>query len=227
MPPLCYLRFLLLCCLPSSGLSLHCNQNQYAWPTESPTVCCDKCSPGSHMESRPPGSCKINCKPCTGDRFMDSHNVEMSCKVCDICNKPNFVTETNCTSTRNTVCKCQTGYTCTDETCTKCELIPTPTNPTPATNTAAMRSTTSRVPNQPIKDTVLFLVIVVLLCAGIILVALTKMKPLLHWVRSNHGYFLAKKPSSGPSSSEDVDVSKPIQEVCGKCDQPLEICIKD
>ncbi|KAI3361142.1 hypothetical protein L3Q82_013338 [Scortum barcoo] len=37
------------------------------------------------------------------------------------------------------------------------------------------------------------------------------------------GYFLAGQPTPTPTCSEDEDVSTPVQEVCGKCDQPIDV----
>lgn len=34
------------------------------------------------------------------------------------------------------------------------------------------------------------------------------------------GYILTEKPAT---ASEDEGVSKPVQEVCGKCDQPIDV----
>ncbi|MEQ2266585.1 hypothetical protein XENORESO_011276 [Xenotaenia resolanae] len=76
-------------------------------------------------------------------------------------------------------------------------------------------------------DTQWFLVIIVLLCAGIALVVVTKIKPLLHWIRSNQVYFLDHKPVTVPLRAMDDDVSKPVQEVCGKCDHCIDLCIKE
>ncbi|KAM4735232.1 uncharacterized protein FYW61_005781 [Anableps anableps] len=76
-------------------------------------------------------------------------------------------------------------------------------------------------------DTQWFLVIIALLCVGIALVVVAKIKPLLHWIRSNHGYFMAQKIVTVPPRTVDDDVSKPVQEMCGKCDHCIDLCIKD
>ncbi|XP_013868036.1 tumor necrosis factor receptor superfamily member 6 [Austrofundulus limnaeus] len=173
------------------------------------------------MESRSRTSCDIKCEPCTGDRYTKVYNVDMSCNVCDTCNKPNFETKTNCTSTSNTVCRCKTGFKCKDKSCSKCVPIPTPT---PIRTTLPPATTAiSRAPVKPNKETVWFLVIIALLCAAIGVVVLTKLKRVLHCIMSNHGYFMAEKTSTETSSTEDEDVSKPVQEVCGKCDQPIDV----
>ncbi|XP_017270959.1 CD27 antigen [Kryptolebias marmoratus] len=217
MQPFCYFTFSLLCSL--LGLSISCHSNEYAWPTGTEKLCCPKCSPGSYMDSRSETICDIKCNPCTGERYMDDYNTEMSCNICDSCNEPNFVTESSCNSTSNTVCKCKAGYKFKDESRTKCVPIPTTTKPTSPPGTTA----TSRAPAKPNKEPMWFLVVIVILCAGITLVILTKIKSFLHWIRSNHGYFLAEKASTEPSCAEDEDVSKPVQEVCGKCDQPIDV----
>ncbi|XP_049903449.1 CD27 antigen isoform X1 [Epinephelus moara] len=68
-------------------------------------------------------------------------------------------------------------------------------------------------------DTAWFLVIIALLCTGLALVVLTKIKPFLRWIKSKQGYFLAKEAAPAPQGSEDEEVSTPVQEVLGKCDQ--------
>lgn len=65
-------------------------------------------------------------------------------------------------------------------------------------------------------------VIVILLCAVIFLLVLTKLRVFLKWIRSTHGYFLAVKAAPVPPCTDD-SVSKPVQEMCGKCDQPIEL----
>ncbi|XP_018538262.1 tumor necrosis factor receptor superfamily member 6 [Lates calcarifer] len=215
MRPLCYIAFTLLCSLSflSSEPSIQCNKTQYAWPLDAPKFCCDKCPPGKSMETRPLDSCKIKCEPCEGDRYINFHNVELNCKICTNCNKTNMEYKSPCNATHDAVCRCKPGYGCTDQSCTQCVPIPDTTPPSTPT------STTPQAPTEPIKDTMWFLVIIALLCAVCALVVVTKIKPFLHWIRSK----LAEKPALTPSYSGDDDVSKPVQEVCGKCDQLIDI----
>lgn len=35
-------------------------------------------------------TCNNECIPCEGERFSDSYNVEMSCKVCETCDKREY-----------------------------------------------------------------------------------------------------------------------------------------
>ncbi|XP_021176046.2 tumor necrosis factor receptor superfamily member 23 [Fundulus heteroclitus] len=234
MLPLCYLTVSLLWSLPflSSVFPLNCNETQYEWPMQNPKNCCKKCPPGFHYISRSQESCDIKCEPCKGERYMDSYNLETTCYVCDVCNKANFEKVSSCKPTTNTVCKCSVGYRCKDGPCTKCEPVPTTikSTPPPSTTEATGFSSTTRTtikPNNPIRDTQWYLVIIVLLCAGIALVVVTKIKPFLHWIRSNQGYFLPQKVVVVSPCAVDDDVSKPVQEVCGKCDHCIDLCIKD
>ncbi|XP_039885985.1 tumor necrosis factor receptor superfamily member 1A [Simochromis diagramma] len=129
--------------------------------------------------------------------------------------------KTDCNPTHNTVCTCKAGYKCKDQDCKECVLIPATVKPTvpPSTTVATPDVSTTRLAPKPIADTVWFLVIIALLCTGIALVVVTKIKPFLVWIRFTHGYFLAEKPATQPACDEEV--SKPVQEVCGKCDQPM------
>ncbi|XP_008290915.1 CD27 antigen [Stegastes partitus] len=219
-----------------SGLPPNCTDVQYPWPVDGPNMCCDKCPPGHIMQgSSSRTSCERECVPCQGDRFMESYNMEFNCNVCGNCDRPNMEVKQNCSSTHNTVCTCRAGYRCRDDSCSMCVLIPTTTptttptaKATEAPPTAAPEPgdpTTLPAPRAPLRDTVWFLVITALLCAGIALAVAARIKPFLRWIRSRYGYFLAEKPAA--QSSEDEDVSKPVQEVCGKCEQLIDVCVKD
>ncbi|MED6244503.1 hypothetical protein ATANTOWER_013658 [Ataeniobius toweri] len=235
MLSLCYLTVSLLWSLPflSSGLAIHCNETQYKWPIDEPTLCCNKCPPGYYYSSRSETTCDIKCEPCLGERYMDTYNLETSCNICDVCRRAaNFEIASSCKTTHNTVCKCRAGHRCKDVSCTKCVPIPTTVKPTlPRTTTVKVGSTsttsTTKTTYNSLRDTQWFLVIIVLLCAGIALVVVTKIKPFLHWIRSNQVYFLDHKPVTIPLRAMDDDVSKPVQEVCGKCDHCTDLCIKE
>ncbi|XP_038140148.1 tumor necrosis factor receptor superfamily member 6 isoform X1 [Cyprinodon tularosa] len=233
MLPLCYLTVSMLWRLQflSSALAIQCNENtQYEWPILNPKQCCNKCPPGHYYVKRSETTCDISCKKCTGERFMDTYTLESTCNICGTCTAEHSEVESNCTITHNTVCKCKAGYRCIDKSCKKCEPVPKtikPTLPPPTTVKIWLTSITKTTekPRNPIRDTQWFLVIVALLCAGIALVVVTKIKPFLHWIRSNHGYFFVEKPVL--PCTVDEDVSKPVQEVCGKCDNCIDICIKE
>ncbi|XP_039973565.1 CD27 antigen [Xiphias gladius] len=225
MQPICYIAFTLLCSLSflSSELSIQCNKTQYAWPIKAAKFCCNKCPPGKFMVRRQEDSCEIVCDFCMGSRYIDIFNVEMSCKICQECKKPNMQYKFYCNATHNAVCRCTAGYRCSDQPCTECVSI----QPIPPSTTT---STTDTLPTftKPIRDTAWFLVLNALLCTGLAFVVVTKIKPFLHWIRSKHiscceGYFLPDKPAPVPPCSEDEEVSKPVQEVCGKCDQPIDV----
>nr|XP_057909669.1 tumor necrosis factor receptor superfamily member 5 isoform X2 [Doryrhamphus excisus] len=138
-----------------------CNHSQYPWPVKAPQLCCDKCPPGQHMIQRSSSSCAINCEPCTGYRYSDSYNVEMSCNVCRMCDKPNMEYESPCQKSSNAVCRCIEGYTCVDQECTGCFHVP-----------GTIKSNTT--------DAVGYLVAIVLLCAVITVIVF------LRCVRSKH-----------------------------------------
>ncbi|XP_010741751.2 CD27 antigen [Larimichthys crocea] len=223
MLPLCYFAFLSLL---SPVLSIECNETQYEWPVGKPQFCCEKCKPGQYLHRRNNKVCDKECKPCINDRYSDTHNVDMYCGICDTCTKPNMEYKSRCNATHNAVCSCKAGYKCKDQNCKECLLVPTTTesSTTLPPSTTALKSTTlptaSTTPT-PLRDTAWFLVIIVLLCIGFAFFVVTNIEPFLRWIRTKHGYFLAKP--AAPVHSEVEEVSKPVQEVCGKCEQPLEV----
>lgn len=178
------------------------------------------------MVVRSEDNCKITCERCEKKRFMDSYNVEPNCNICRKCDKSNMEVKTECNSTQDTVCSCLPGYRCKGDACSECDPILITADPTEAPPTTASTPgplTTTRAPRAPIRDTVWFLAIVVLLCVGIAVAVVTKIKPILRWFRSRYGYFMAEKPAD----LDEDDVSKPVQEVCGKCEQLRDVCVKD
>ncbi|XP_037309345.2 tumor necrosis factor receptor superfamily member 14 isoform X2 [Pungitius pungitius] len=183
---------------------INCNETQYDWPMDGPQLCCNKCPPGEHMVRRPVITCGIECRPCPGALYIDTYNVEMSCEICQKCDKPHMEYSSLCSTTRNAVCKCKAGYRCIDASCKECEAMPsTTTKPTlPPSTTGDI--TTQLEPSQPVN--------------GITMVAVAKIKPFLLWIKSKHGYVLAKDPQPASRCSEDEEVSAPIQEVLGKCE---------
>ncbi|XP_028280307.1 tumor necrosis factor receptor superfamily member 14 [Parambassis ranga] len=224
MLPICYFTFV-LCSLAWLSSSLECNRTQYPWPVVSPKFCCNMCPPGHRMIRRTNDVCGITCEACQDNQYIEAHNVEMNCKFCEVCNKENMVYKSNCSATHNAVCACKAGYRCENQDCTACELIPTTTKkPTLPPPTKALKPTTPSAPPKPMGDKVWFLVIIALLCAGIALAVVTKIKPFLRWTRSIYGYFLPdKQEHTDDADIEDNDMPKPVQEVCGKCDQPIEV----
>ncbi|XP_035018657.1 tumor necrosis factor receptor superfamily member 6 [Hippoglossus stenolepis] len=219
MQLLCHVAFLLLCSLPflSSVFPLDCSSTQYPWPVVESKFCCEMCPPGHHMNPRQHNnSCTRVCVSCEGERYIDTYNVALTCSNCKLCEHPNMEYKSRCSFTQNAECRCKTGYNCKDKPCTRC--VPIPTLP-PATTTLGTNK-----PKQPIGEKAWFLVIIALLCIGIALVVVTKIKPLLRWIRSKDSFFFTDKPEQ--SYSEDDDQSKPVQEVCGECDQPIDVCLK-
>ncbi|XP_029958182.1 CD27 antigen-like [Salarias fasciatus] len=138
MLPLCFLTLACLCSLWAPALSIECDEKtQYAWPINKPQKCCNKCPPGHYMSQDPNTSCNVKCEPCIGKRYMETYNVKMHCEVCNFCSYPNMEHESNCSTTRNAVCRCKPGYVCkeNDKVCEKCEQISTitATRPPPYT----------------------------------------------------------------------------------------------
>lgn len=218
MQPLCYIAFILLCSVHflSAEVSTLCSETQYAWPVDAARHCCNKCPPGQRMARRSLDSCKITCETCLTGRYLDSYNVDMTCSVCKNCKKPNMEYTSPCTSAHDAVCRCKAGYRCKDQPCTECVSILTTTKPTLPICTTTREALTAIAPSKPVTGTVWLLMITACLCTGIAFVVVTTVKS----IRSKNGYILTEKPAT---ASEDEGVSKPVQEVCGKCDQPIDV----
>uniref|UniRef100_UPI0037E707A7 tumor necrosis factor receptor superfamily member 5-like n=1 Tax=Semicossyphus pulcher TaxID=241346 RepID=UPI0037E707A7 len=227
MPTLRYLPLPLLCSLSllSAVLSLQCNSSQYIWPRGHDTLCCDMCPAGNRLFWRSSINCDKECVPCTTGQFADTSTVELSCSFCQKCNQQKMEYKSQCASTHDAVCGCEAGYRCKDEHCSECVKIQTATTPTSPTTLPPSTTdpkpafpTTVRASPKPSTDTVWLPVVILVLSAVVICVGAS-----LHWVRTKLGYYLIKKPASVVTYSEDEEVSKPIQEVCGKCDQLLDV----
>ncbi|XP_031155481.1 CD27 antigen isoform X2 [Sander lucioperca] len=201
MQPLCFFAFTFLVSLSflSAVLSIDCNEREYEWPVEQPNLCCGKCPPGKHVVRRSETTCEIECESCTKELFNEKYNVKMACDYCENCDKPNMEYISHCNVTHNAVCRCKDGYRCTDQSCKQCVPIPSfTTKPTLPPSTTALKSGAYHT--------------------GIALIVVIKIKPFLHWIKAKHSYLLAKEPVPVPPFSEDEEVSKPVQEVRGKCD---------
>ncbi|KAM3615071.1 uncharacterized protein V6R79_022878 [Siganus canaliculatus] len=223
MLPRSYFTFTFLLSLSffSTVLSIECSKTQYAFPVDNPTSCCNKCLPGEYLVRR--SSCVAECKPCDAERYNDAYNVKQTCEFCDSCNNKNMEYQSRCNATHNAVCRCKAGYQCSGQPCKECVPVPTesPLRPTTAASKLDSLATllTTRAPHKPLKDPALYLVIIALLSIGITFLLVVKLKPILRWIRSKHGYFVTKPHAPVATCSEDEEVSKPVQEVCGKCDQ--------
>ncbi|XP_068613996.1 CD27 antigen-like [Brachionichthys hirsutus] len=199
MQPLHYFAFTLLCSLSflSSVLSIQCKETQYPWPAPKPEFCCDMCRPGKYLASRSRFTCEKVCEDCKGKRYRDAYNVELTCKFCENCDRPNMDYKSDCNASRNAECRCKAGYECKEHPCKQCVPIPT-TKPPPSTAGT---------------DTVWSLVIIGLLSAGMAVILVTKIKPFLHWIRLKHDSLLADSGAIPVAPcSKDEDVSKPVQE---------------
>lgn len=230
MQPPHHLVLTLLYSLPllSAVLSIQCNKTQYAWPGENPWLCCNRCPPGTRMAWRQDRTCEINCVNCMAKQYSDTSNVDLTCMFCRKCDELNMEYESHCTRTHNAVCRCKAGYSCQDKTCSECVPLPTTTTSStvsPTTTTSSTIIPTKFEPSTPDTSTgpVWFLLTVALLCALVAFVVIAKAYSLQRWIRYKLGYFLAEKPVSVTHCSEEDGVSTPIQEVCGKCDQIMDV----
>ncbi|XP_041798030.1 CD27 antigen isoform X2 [Chelmon rostratus] len=207
---LCYFAFLCSLSVFSPVLS-ECNETQYAWPVEDSKYCCNKCPPGRHLVRRF-DHCQAQCDPCPRNQYRDTYNVEMTCKFCGTCNRPNMEYKSHCNGTHNVVCKCKAGYECEDQSCGQCVPILSTTNPTLPSTSALKSSTLTTLgrPHKSLRDTIWL--IIGLLSAVIAFFVGTKISPFLRWIKSKHGYLLTETCAPVPPCSEDEEVSKPVQE---------------
>ncbi|XP_056301148.1 uncharacterized protein cd27 isoform X2 [Pseudoliparis swirei] len=161
------------------------------------------------VRTRPSSSCEIECELCIGDRYIDTYNDKLNCKICKNCLKPNMEYRLHCNATHNAVCTCKANYRCKDQSCEQCVPIPSTTTKstfppsTPVLKPGAL--TTVRTPSQPIRGSVQFCV-----CQ-------LKKEEIMDF----SSYRLARDSPSVPSGSEEV--STPVQEVLGKCEMKLSL----
>ncbi|XP_071372241.1 tumor necrosis factor receptor superfamily member 4-like isoform X2 [Centroberyx affinis] len=246
MQPLCYISLIFI--FHPSVHSRQCDTNkQYSRQNE----CCNKCPPGSHMEARSESDCNIVCLLCHSGRYTSTYNLEHSCFFCNLCAASHQQLESPCNTTHDTVCRCEPGYRCTGPMCLGCERTPsishlssTVTKPATTntlgtakpgttntlgtakpgtTNTlrTAKPGTAKPTPSKEInaENNKWFLVVVGVVCVVTVIAVATRLRPSLRWIRSEHGCFAPEK--TPPTGTEEEKVSMPVQEMCGKCDQPI------
>ncbi|XP_078143163.1 uncharacterized protein LOC139919550 [Centroberyx gerrardi] len=235
MQPLCYISLIFI--FHPSVHSRQCDKNkQYSRPND---LCCDKCPPGSFMKERSEFNCYIKCLPCKGERFTSTYNVQQNCIFCNDCKASHQELKSACNTTHNAECRCEPGYRCTGPLCLGCErtsstthLSTTVTKPGTTntlgtakpgtTNTlgTAKPATAKPTPSKaPAENNKWFLVAVGVVCGVTVIAVATKLRPSLRWIRSEHGCFAPEK--TPPTGTEEEKVSMPVQEMCGKCDQPI------
>ncbi|XP_061669340.1 tumor necrosis factor receptor superfamily member 5-like, partial [Syngnathoides biaculeatus] len=214
--------------LAPSVLSMQCKDRQYAWPVKAPHSCCDKCPPGQHMIRRSPTACDIECGLCTGDRYTDSYNVQMTCDVCRMCDKSNMEYESTCHTSRNAVCRCEAGYKCTDEACTECLRVPgtvkssTTANLSPECHGCPKPGADLVDPDDVRADAKHNLVEILPVCAVIAVVVALLVMAFRQWIRPKNCSNSEDTPTAVLLSTEEKEACKPVQEMCGKCEQTVE-----
>ncbi|XP_040182506.1 tumor necrosis factor receptor superfamily member 9 [Rana temporaria] len=77
--------------------------------------CCVLCHPGYFLNKK----CGL-CRPCPSNGYMDHPSAEPDCKRCEKC-EGIFEYRSNCSPTKNALCKCIAGKKCADEKCSQCE----------------------------------------------------------------------------------------------------------
>ncbi|XP_058252238.1 tumor necrosis factor receptor superfamily member 1B isoform X2 [Hemibagrus wyckioides] len=134
--------FLLLTHFFCHGHPLECDTTKAYIYKKDDTKCCKKCAPGERMEKGCTKDSETVCKPCSFDFYMDEFSREMECKRCTQCTKEHMVYNVTCSKSVDAVCGCESGYQCSDKSCTNCEKIPT-LPPTTRTTTTTIKTTTT------------------------------------------------------------------------------------
>ncbi|XP_037309324.1 tumor necrosis factor receptor superfamily member 5 [Pungitius pungitius] len=87
-------------------------------------TCCDRCVAGQYMVAKCDLKHETKCAECGRDRFTATTNHLDKCQVCKKCNSINNQEKAkDCTAQEDTVCKCVTGYYCSNEQCDHCQLL--------------------------------------------------------------------------------------------------------
>ena len=113
----------------AAAAAIRCPYNQYPWPENNPTKCCDSCPPGTHMLNYRWGEdcmdTSRNCIGCGTGTFKDTYNTEFQCATCAECpvNRHKLVSKA-CTAQSDTRCTCRPDYTCVGPQCANCMTCP-------------------------------------------------------------------------------------------------------
>ncbi|KAM3913511.1 tumor necrosis factor receptor superfamily member 3 [Leptodactylus fuscus] len=107
--------------------------NGYQYLSEELNRCCSRCPPGHRLISRCTSSSDTVCQLCGNGTYAANWNSARTCRTCYPCSR-GLVEKEPCNSTKDTVCGCPHGQSCTlrnamDE-CLICAPNPTTTTPT-------------------------------------------------------------------------------------------------
>ncbi|XP_053546320.1 tumor necrosis factor receptor superfamily member 14 isoform X1 [Bombina bombina] len=99
--------------------SLKCKPGDYEIDNE----CCPMCLSGSVVKNHCTSHISTECVPCVPPTYMDHPNGETKCLKCKICDAgAGLIIQKPCTYTSNTVCECQFGYFCPEDSGKECDL---------------------------------------------------------------------------------------------------------
>nr|XP_033770187.1 tumor necrosis factor receptor superfamily member 5 isoform X2 [Geotrypetes seraphini] len=83
--------------------------------------CCDKCPPGSKVESDCTESTATQCTACNNGEYQATWNQEKACHVHHYCDhNAGLIVKTKGSSTADAVCDCEAGRHCSSEECATC-----------------------------------------------------------------------------------------------------------
>ncbi|XP_028325612.1 tumor necrosis factor receptor superfamily member 5 isoform X2 [Gouania willdenowi] len=87
-------------------------------------ICCDRCPAGEHVKTECTGTRATECAVCGRDLYTATVNHLLKCHVCKDCSlKNNKRTLDHCSSKKDTVCECVTGFYCNNDDCDHCQPV--------------------------------------------------------------------------------------------------------
>ncbi|KAM8870357.1 tumor necrosis factor receptor superfamily member 5 isoform 2-T2 [Spinachia spinachia] len=97
---------------------MNCNADKYFVNGR----CCDRCEAGKYLVATCDETNKSKCVECGRDGFTATKNHLDKCRVCKKCHSGRKQVEP-CTAQEDTVCRCETGYYCTNGPCDYCKPL--------------------------------------------------------------------------------------------------------
>ncbi|XP_041843345.1 tumor necrosis factor receptor superfamily member 5 [Melanotaenia boesemani] len=85
---------------------------------------CEYCPAGKYAQHKCNSTQQTKCIDCKPGTYTDSKNTLEKCLSCNVCIPSHRVhTVSNCTTSKDTVCECETGFFCSNDVCDHCQPL--------------------------------------------------------------------------------------------------------
>ncbi|XP_034553207.1 tumor necrosis factor receptor superfamily member 5 [Notolabrus celidotus] len=85
--------------------------------------CCDRCPSGWYIRGECDGTKKTECAECVRGFFTETKNHWFKCLSCKDCSTKNQRKVKDCTAQEDTVCGCEPGFFCINQSCDHCQRV--------------------------------------------------------------------------------------------------------